>query len=871
MQQDYTKIDEEQLKFLLDQAFSAIQGSLENCSQSELKTLMLIVHNTKFFQRVLGPQINLYDFLERIKHRLGYKMYPSGTIITPEGGSVTKLSIVVKGKALRFRPRAEAELEKEVMENYLGADPTEDEESKEDMAKLKQFLQKAKTFTEIPAIMKRFDRCTQYISNLLPSGEIDRGERQLRKNQTIFLSSETITSEKQNSPSSESNQLEGKPAFRKQRSTKSFTMLQLAGVRAESPLKRGEEIKIQKEQQEKRNKEIALEAFISELDREKEEDEIEENRTESDEGSPKRLQMRKLRKNKELEKDLALFAQILKKNPKQEPIFYMGGGQILRNQRVKEYVAGGYFGEHFLKSNKPKESLLIASEDLYVLTIEKEDVSELVTQLGDEAVEKANFFLSLFPAAHEEDVKSLSFHFREETFLKDEKIYLEGELTGNIYILKSGSVGLVKKVENSMKEKQSGEALLLNANRTQKIEVPLAEIVEGQFFGDEILLDERKRKTTAICKAVTTKVFCLELDAFHLIKEDFLKLFKLLRNHAKERSGWRQERMENMIERALASMKQSSQLDYTDSSPKTNNNDSKNFSRVKITPIATKGLYGVGNPESKDAASVGAEYDKETNTPGSSKKKASPRKQIAATSKNMDIYKERFSRKAYTEKPSPSSGPMVESPRKSIIILKSKGTKAEIEKDVIIPVNNRHSKKTLSVVTTSSANLPRIDTKFNLDSPVKESKGMITPKAGYKDFSPVSPHRLPYDIQSARVSYSNILQTLSPENAERTIDGVIKNNDGSLTVVAGRSRLRSILNNFDKPVQVIEEAYYSPQMNSSSLSPRKMNPKIAPKLKQIKKITSSVGGDIFKSPRSKYTDQDHSKMLKALMITKAKI
>jgi len=297
---------------------------------------------------------------------------------------------------------------------------------------------------------------------------------------------------------------------------------------------------------------------------------------------------------------------------------------------------------------------------------------------------------------------------------------------------------------------------------------------------------------------------------------------------------------------------------------------------VKITPIATKGLYGVGNSEGKDAAAAGAEYDKETNTPGSSKKKASPRKQISTTSKNMDIYKEKFSRKAYVEKPSPTSGPIVESPRKSVVVLKTKGanySRAEIEKDVIIPVNNKYSKKQLSVVTTStsSANLPRIDTKFNLDSPIKESKGMTTPKAGYKDFSPVSPHRVPYDIQSARVSYSNILQTLSPEYAENTINGVIKNNDGSLTVVAGRSRLRSILNNFDKPVQIVEEVYYSPQMNSSSLSPRKMNSKIAPKLKQIKKITGSVGGDIFKSPRLKETDQDHSKMLKALMITKAKI
>ena len=225
MQQDYTKIDEEHLKYLLDQAFGVIQGSLENLSQAELKALELIVHNTRFFQRVLGPQINLYDFLERIKNRLGYKMYPNGTIITPEGGSVPKLSIIVRGKALRFRPRAQVELEKEVMENYLGPDPMEDEESKEDMVKLKQFLQKAKGFTEIAGIMKRFERCTQHISNLLPAPEIDRGERVLRRGQTTLINLES--SEKQNSPlSSEQAQPEGRPVFRKQRSTKSFTMLQ---------------------------------------------------------------------------------------------------------------------------------------------------------------------------------------------------------------------------------------------------------------------------------------------------------------------------------------------------------------------------------------------------------------------------------------------------------------------------------------------------------------------------------------------------------------------------------------------------------------------------------------------------------------------
>ena len=82
--------------------------------------------------------------------------------------------------------------------------------------------------------------------------------------------------------------------------------------------------------EEKRNKEIALEAFISELDKEREEDE--ENRTDSDEDSPKRAQLKKMQKNILLEKDLQLVSQILKKNPKQESIFYIGSntsGQVL--------------------------------------------------------------------------------------------------------------------------------------------------------------------------------------------------------------------------------------------------------------------------------------------------------------------------------------------------------------------------------------------------------------------------------------------------------------------------------------------------------------------------------------------------------------
>jgi len=217
------------------------------------------------------------------------------------------------------------------------------------------------------------------------------------------------------------------------------------------------------------------------------------------------------------EADIKIFRDILAEDPDAEDTCFFEGK--LRFKRRREFKEGDCFGENFFKDHKPNEKLLIATTELHVITIQKEDYARALSYFYEKNAEKAEFFTRIFPFLAEDVVRGFSYRFKERVFHKGEKIYGDGESALQLYFLKTGNVQLVKTIEAPSKSKQPVK-VLVNSNKIQKIALPITNIIEGQFFGDEMLVNFFQRTCSAVAKNSNTTAYYLEQKNIQYSEKD---------------------------------------------------------------------------------------------------------------------------------------------------------------------------------------------------------------------------------------------------------------------------------------------------------------------------------------------------------------
>jgi len=559
-----------------------------------------------------------------MKYHLNYQLFPYGTVLNHEGQSNQKLNVIIKGKAIKFQPKPQSKIQAEGIKSLFSIEEFQEDSQTEKENVIDLLQKKTKSVAKIPSALDKFKRCVQI------AGRIKTLHEQIKTPSPKKLLLKKLSSMLEDLPSDDQQPEESSPGPRimpinndkaRRKFARTKTLNSLTSIsQDESPKK------VQKSEAELANINNILSTLILELQEvEKESEQKEEEKDES----PRKAQMRKLKENAALEAEMKLLEHVRKNEPGFGQRYF--SGEICKVERQKEYHPGNYFGEHFLKVNKPKENLLIVAEDLHVLTVTRDSVAEVVTFLYEKSVQKAKYFIGMFPTMKEETIKSFSYLFREKMIHKDEKIYTEGETPSSFCLLRSGSVKLMKKIEIGLKEKLvNSDSLLLNAHKSQKIEFPVSSIVEGHFFGEELILETMKRQFTTLAITSGTVVYFLEKSDFLANKGHFTEIFQKLISQAKEKSYWRYLRLEGLIGR----MKEQSPKPITKSQ---NDGFSGKLAELGVVSQKKGTITGldISSPRTKQVTS--------------------PRKYVEVNkekeiSKNLSIYKEKFSRKVQMER-----------------------------------------------------------------------------------------------------------------------------------------------------------------------------------------------------------------------------
>jgi len=842
-------LSEDALKVILQQALTILKKPISSLSEENFEVFANIFLNTQFFQRNLDPQINHQDFLDKIKTKIGYEVYPYGSIIVQENTQADdKLKVILKGSATQYLKKTRSELVRRAPQKEQAKTEVTFEKSHslpkkgispQDFTTLNLQKSSSEQTTSHRSLMYLFNKTPENT----PSPPKKAGHLRLPSEPEC-----TIDEEVSSAILDSFKNLDQPPARFERKGSRSNTMTSIGTPRRGIQLKGFDFIA---------NKTGGRELFRTKGFQRTLILELEEEGADEEESNREKLQ-KKFTQDETFvefidpEEDVKIFKDILAEDPDAEDTCFFEGK--LRFKRRREFKEGDCLGEHFFREHKPNEKLLIATKELHVLTISKEDYAQVLSYFYEKNAEKAEFFTGVFPFLSEDVVRSFSYRFKEKVFHKGEKIYSDGENALQVYFLKSGNVQLVKTIEAPSKSKQSNkETLLFNANKAPKIALPITNVIEGQFFGDEMLVNVLQRTCSAVAKNPNTIAYFLDQKTYGVLKKTVPDLFKLLDRQAKEKLEWRIKRIEKLVESTLAThFREKSQSPTLQSQPSPLREKShspliqpqKHFDfhdipSLKLSKVQSEHVNQqfVTEPSHEETKFLSDMF----------KRRKWGEIDVAnkdGVANNLVLYKEKFSRKNINEK---GLRPPVISTSKHSFDVNDPSSMALLDKESPKSLKLKH-KKSVQLSPTLHP-LPKLELKSSLILSPKEDRFLLSSHREHSSKPAITVNSLCVNFdenQKTRArSKTDIFLTLLPEQNPVSDDGLIKNSNGSLSIIDNRARLRQVL----KKIEVASDAQSTPISPRNGLLGALISPKSTQKTKTRPKLVPINRPDMI-SPKT---------------------
>ena len=761
---------------IFEKAFNIVQKPLSECLEEELDQLMSIIHDTRFFQANLDSRLNFIDFVNIAKNYINYEKHPYGTILIRETDHADKFSVIIKGTAVSFKNRSMEEIEREATIKhkniFRGSKLLPQDTFNEDLL-LNRMISGSINVEKSPKARRH---AKQKMSAKIESPEASHfiSQESIIRSGSKGKSTLEMNNDRSNSPFNFSIiKAEESVVLRAQQSIVQPSKLSIKKcINGKIPPKR---------ERKKSHSNLFKLSFLKNEDDEEDEDTFEKEDSIQKEFDPNHQRMMSIEEENNQGKDYKLFQYVTERSPQYVTKYF--ASDICKLRRVKVFSPGDYFGQSFLPTNKSKQNLILASEEVHLLTISRDDYSSIMSKLHEKVRERVNYFISALGSINEDSAKSFAYYFREEMFQKGEKIYKEGDFTDKIYLVKTGCIRLTKKIDSMIKDKS------FNQPNSPKYEVPMTSVVDGQFFGEELFLKKSVRDYTAISNTLNTRVYSLDAWLYHKIKGGFADLLNVLKVQAKDKLLWRSKRLEEVVRSPVLGPDSPSIL-FENRSNKSKGTLEKNNVKIRQVGSMTELKEFKRSDTNKEAflAEESAVSDKKIGT-----KEKDDGESQDQVSKNLEMYKKKFYRKQFFEKGS-SKDQMLK----------------RLEHAKSIP-NFKPQENSLPVLNSS----PKKDHKTFSPKHMRNSVVVTHNKASFRfvnsptgefleeEIDPVLKKSIVNDDQSfvnakqdkdtSMKIPTKILDLLPQQNNREFGNGIVKKTDGTLFIVSGRSKLRNYL------------------------------------------------------------------------------
>jgi len=150
------------------------------------------------------------------------------------------------------------------------------------------------------------------------------------------------------------------------------------------------------------------------------------------------LQLRQRMKSTKRDADYNLVAEYASKCKTHHSLYFDEFLCLFKKVRTME--PGCHFGELALSTSLLRGASAFALTDLHIITLSKENYKRIFENMDQELKKKIRFFARLTGQSTDEAIIKFSYSFRERTYKYGQKIFEEGEIPIEVFVVKEGEV-----------------------------------------------------------------------------------------------------------------------------------------------------------------------------------------------------------------------------------------------------------------------------------------------------------------------------------------------------------------------------------------------------------------------------------------------
>lgn len=198
-------------------------------------------------------------------------------------------------------------------------------------------------------------------------------------------------------------------------------------------------------------------------------------------------------------------------------IICSGVAEILKNGlNLSETIAAkNTVGESGIKNNQKRSATVVAKTEISALMLKIQDYDDIVRrQKYREKFEMVDYLkgIKFFSGFFGSKLETIAYNLFTMQYFSDQIIYSTNEEALNFYIIREGSVRFEKTVMLNLKSRYPGSQKSFIRKRVYtKV---IRECSSGEFFGEEEIISNENRKSSAICSSDKTIIWILKKNAF---------------------------------------------------------------------------------------------------------------------------------------------------------------------------------------------------------------------------------------------------------------------------------------------------------------------------------------------------------------------
>lgn len=119
---------------------------------------------------------------------------------------------------------------------------------------------------------------------------------------------------------------------------------------------------------------------------------------------------------------------------------------VIEEKEVSQMHAGKSFGELALISDRPRAASVVCKNRVVVAVLKKEDFKKILGTVSEKKIEKKVKFLQTIPffsGWSKLGLYKLSYFFKVASFCKNQKVYKEGDIASDVYIVIEGEFRVI--------------------------------------------------------------------------------------------------------------------------------------------------------------------------------------------------------------------------------------------------------------------------------------------------------------------------------------------------------------------------------------------------------------------------------------------